>query len=115
GGRVSRRRSRRTGGRAPDSTGTSRPRWAGEAAAGRSRSEPGPAHRPSDRMPAGETRDRDTGRGVRATRRNDSPPSGRISIVTQLETDVQATWQEYRERPTVELRNRLVERYLSLV
>jgi RNA polymerase sigma factor for flagellar operon FliA len=37
------------------------------------------------------------------------------SIVTQLETDIQAVWQEYRERPTVDLRNRLVERYLSLV
>jgi RNA polymerase sigma factor for flagellar operon FliA len=37
------------------------------------------------------------------------------SIVTQLDTDVQATWHEYRERPTVELRNWLVERYLPLV
>jgi RNA polymerase sigma factor FliA len=36
-------------------------------------------------------------------------------IVTQLETDIQAVWQEYRDRPTVELRNRLVERYLPLV
>src|SRR4051794_28180540 len=36
-------------------------------------------------------------------------------IVTQTETDIQAVWLEYRERPTVELRNRLVERYLSLV
>ena len=35
--------------------------------------------------------------------------------MTQLETDIQAVWQEYRERPTVELRNRLVERYLPLV
>ncbi len=33
----------------------------------------------------------------------------------QLDTDIQSVWQEYRERPTVELRNRLVERYLSLV
>src|SRR5436853_6531413 len=41
--------------------------------------------------------------------------SGRIAIVTQIETDITAVWQEYRERPTVELRNRLVERYLSLV
>lgn len=35
--------------------------------------------------------------------------------MTQTETDIQAVWLEYRERPTVELRNRLVERYLSLV
>ena len=35
--------------------------------------------------------------------------------MTQLETDIHAVWQEYRDRPTVELRNRLVERYLSLV
>jgi RNA polymerase sigma factor for flagellar operon FliA len=36
-------------------------------------------------------------------------------LVTQTETDIHAVWQEYRERPTVELRNRLVERYLPLV
>ena len=35
--------------------------------------------------------------------------------MTHTETDIQAVWQEYRERPTIELRNRLVERYLSLV
>ncbi len=35
--------------------------------------------------------------------------------MTHTETDIQAVWLEYRERPTVELRNRLVERYLSLV
>lgn len=35
--------------------------------------------------------------------------------MVQLDTDIQAVWQEYRERPTVDLRNRLVERYLSLV
>ena len=35
--------------------------------------------------------------------------------MTQTDTDIQAVWQEYRERPTVELRNRLVERYLPLV
>ena len=35
--------------------------------------------------------------------------------MTQTETDIHAVWHEYRERPTVELRNRLVERYLSLV
>jgi RNA polymerase sigma factor FliA len=35
--------------------------------------------------------------------------------VTQTETDITAVWQEYRERPTVELRNRLVEKYLPLV
>jgi len=35
--------------------------------------------------------------------------------VTQVEMDMPAVWAEYRERPTVELRNRLVERYLSLV
>src|SRR5262249_40376870 len=37
------------------------------------------------------------------------------SIVTHVETDVQELWREYRERPTVELRNRLVEMYLPLV
>jgi RNA polymerase sigma factor for flagellar operon FliA len=36
-------------------------------------------------------------------------------IVTQVETDIHAVWQEYRERPTTELRNRLVEKYLPLV
>ncbi len=35
--------------------------------------------------------------------------------MTQTETDIHSVWIEYRERPTVELRNRLVERYLSLV
>jgi RNA polymerase sigma factor for flagellar operon FliA len=35
--------------------------------------------------------------------------------VTQVETDIQAVWHEYRERPAVELRNRLVEKYLPLV
>lgn len=35
--------------------------------------------------------------------------------MTQVEMDMPAVWAEYRERPTVELRNRLVERYLSLV
>ena len=35
--------------------------------------------------------------------------------MTQTESDIQAVWQEYRARPTVELRNRLVEKYLPLV
>ena len=36
--------------------------------------------------------------------------------MTQIEpVDIHAVWREYRERPTTELRNRLVERYLSLV
>ena len=35
--------------------------------------------------------------------------------MTHVEMDVQAVWVEYRERPTVEMRNRLVERFLSLV
>src|SRR5205807_6426494 len=34
--------------------------------------------------------------------------------VTHVETDVQQLWVEYRERPTVELRNRLVEMFLPL-
>jgi RNA polymerase sigma factor for flagellar operon FliA len=45
-------------------------------------------------------------------------PARRIqggSIVTDVDTDILAVWQEYRERPTVELRNRLVEKYLPLV
>ncbi|HEY8506334.1 MAG TPA: FliA/WhiG family RNA polymerase sigma factor [Gemmataceae bacterium] len=36
-------------------------------------------------------------------------------MVTQVDTDVQEVWKEYRANPTVELRNRLVERYLPLV
>jgi RNA polymerase sigma factor for flagellar operon FliA len=51
---------------------------------------------------------------MRAMHHHDSP-FREDSIVVQVETDIQAVWQEYRERPTVELRNRLVERYLSLV
>ena len=35
--------------------------------------------------------------------------------MTHVETDVPALWKEYTERPTVELRNRLVEMYLHLV
>lgn len=35
--------------------------------------------------------------------------------MTQTEVDIHAVWQEYRERPTVDLRNRLVEKYLPLV
>ena len=38
--------------------------------------------------------------------------------MTQTQTaemDIPAVWQEYRARPTLELRNRLVERYLPLV
>ena len=35
--------------------------------------------------------------------------------MTQVETDVQQLWRDYREQPTVDLRNRLVELYLSLV
>jgi len=38
-----------------------------------------------------------------------------VTTATQTDTDFTAVWQEYRERPTTELRNRLVERYLSLV
>ena len=36
-------------------------------------------------------------------------------MVTHVDSDIIAVWQEYRANPTVELRNRLVERYLSLV
>ncbi len=35
--------------------------------------------------------------------------------MTQVEIDMPAVWAEYRERPTVEVRNRLVEKYLPLV
>jgi RNA polymerase sigma factor for flagellar operon FliA len=49
-------------------------------------------------------------------------PSGRrghqggVAVTqTQAETDVGQLWQEYRDRPTTELRNRLVEMYLPLV
>lgn len=51
---------------------------------------------------------------MRAMRHDDSP-FREDAIVVQIEMDIQAVWHEYRERPTVELRNRLVERYLSLV
>ncbi len=36
-------------------------------------------------------------------------------MVAQADVDVLQLWQQYRTEPTVELRNRLVERYLSLV
>ncbi len=36
-------------------------------------------------------------------------------MLAHADMDVPATWQSYRSEPTVELRNRLVERYLSLV
>jgi RNA polymerase sigma factor for flagellar operon FliA len=36
-------------------------------------------------------------------------------MVSPVETDIQQVWKQYRSAPTVELRNRLVERYLSLV
>jgi RNA polymerase sigma factor FliA len=36
-------------------------------------------------------------------------------MVTQVDVDVQQLWREYRTNPLVELRNRLVERYLPLV
>jgi RNA polymerase sigma factor FliA len=37
------------------------------------------------------------------------------SMVTQADVDVQQVWRDYRAEPTVDLRNQLVERYLSLV
>jgi len=37
------------------------------------------------------------------------------SMVTHVDIDIQQTWRDYRAEPTVELRNLLVERYLSLV
>jgi len=37
------------------------------------------------------------------------------SMVTRLDVDVQQLWREYRARPTIELRNQLVEHYLPLV
>src|SRR5437763_16609720 len=37
------------------------------------------------------------------------------SMVTHVDVDVQQLWRDYRAEPTVELRNQLVERYLSLV
>ncbi len=36
-------------------------------------------------------------------------------MVTHVEMDVGQTWRDYRAQPTVDLRNRLVERYLPLV
>src|SRR5580704_13882529 len=36
-------------------------------------------------------------------------------MVAQADVDVLQLWQQYRTEPTVELRNRLVEKYLSLV
>lgn len=36
-------------------------------------------------------------------------------MVTHVEADVQQLWRDYRTEPTVDLRNRLVERYLPLV
>src|SRR5271169_1697926 len=36
-------------------------------------------------------------------------------MVRQADVDVLQLWQQYRTEPTVEMRNQLVERYLSLV
>lgn len=36
-------------------------------------------------------------------------------MVTHVDSDIHQVWQRYREEPTTELRNRLVERYLPLV
>jgi RNA polymerase sigma factor for flagellar operon FliA len=36
-------------------------------------------------------------------------------MVTHVDVDVHQLWREYRENPTLELRNQLVERYLHLV
>ena len=35
--------------------------------------------------------------------------------MTHVEMDIQQVWVEYRDRPTVEMRNRLVEKFLPLV
>src|SRR5437763_13535172 len=37
------------------------------------------------------------------------------SMATHVDVDVQQLWRDYRAEPTTELRNQLVERYLSLV
>src|SRR6516162_10257324 len=36
-------------------------------------------------------------------------------MVTHVDVDVPQVWREYRARPTIELRNQLVEHYLPLV
>jgi RNA polymerase sigma factor FliA len=36
-------------------------------------------------------------------------------VSTQVEMDIQSVWHAYRAAPTLELRNRLVEKYVSLV
>ncbi|HUR52995.1 MAG TPA: FliA/WhiG family RNA polymerase sigma factor [Gemmataceae bacterium] len=36
-------------------------------------------------------------------------------MVTHVDVDVQQVWRDYKAEPTLELRNQLVERYLSLV
>jgi RNA polymerase sigma factor for flagellar operon FliA len=36
-------------------------------------------------------------------------------MVTRVESDIPQVWKDYRTQPTVDLRNRLVENYLSLV
>ena len=38
-----------------------------------------------------------------------------VRMPTKLDVDVTELWREFKERPTTELRNRLVERYLPLV
>src|SRR6202453_3838582 len=43
------------------------------------------------------------------------PSSGRKSMVTHADIDVQQLWREYKTEPTVAMRNQLVELYLSLV
>src|SRR5437667_12649077 len=41
--------------------------------------------------------------------------SGRKSMLTHVDVDVQQLWRDYRAQPTVEQRNQLVEMYLPLV
>jgi RNA polymerase sigma factor for flagellar operon FliA len=53
--------------------------------------------------------------GASFPRGNLAVHQGGTRMVSQVDVDVQQLWQQYRSEPTVELRNRLVERYLSLV
>ena len=52
---------------------------------------------------------------ARAGQRHRLPTSGEDYMVTRVDIDVQQLWLDYRARPTIDLRNQLVELYLPLV
>src|SRR6185312_14191688 len=55
-----------------------------------------------------------SGAGRRASTADGSPDIREDVDVTHVETDIQQMWLDYRDRPTVEMRNRFVEMFLPL-